>query len=87
MAKQDIALSAHGSEVTRRLGQVIRRMRLSLGLSPADFSEDIGSSTSFIIRLEEGTVDADLRTLERCANALGIELSSLMSLAMDDKDT
>ncbi len=86
MVKQHTPLSSHGSDVTRKLGQTIRQLRLSLGLSPGDLSEYMGCSTSFVIRLEEGTVDADLRTLEKCSTALGVELSYLLSLAVPKTD-
>lgn len=50
----------------KSLGKTVREFRLLLGLTPAEFADDVGCSSTFMVRLEEGEVSVDIRTLEKC---------------------
>ncbi len=53
------------------------QFRLRLGLTTEQFALDIGSSPSFVRKLEDGVLDVDFETLEKCAHAFNLELSDL----------
>lgn len=57
-----------------RIGEEVRRLRLERGLSQQELAERIGLSQSVIARLEAGGVEPRLSTLDRVAEALGVEL-------------
>lgn len=67
-----------------RLGRKIKECRLALGLTPKEFADDIGCTTSYVLRLEEGSLDPQLRLIEKCADVFGIELSELIGAAMNE---
>lgn len=67
--------------IHRQLGQAIRQLRLAMGLTPKEFADDIGKERSFLLALEEGAVEVDLTTIERCASTLGLEISGLFDAA------
>lgn len=58
-----------------RLAMEIRALREARGLSQRDLAEMIGTTQSAIARLEGGHVSPSLRTLDRIADALNVELS------------
>lgn len=64
-------------DVRKRLGQAIRQFRLAAGLSPKEFGDDIGKDQFYVLQLEEGNVDADILTIDKCAKALGVEIEEL----------
>ncbi|MBX9691183.1 MAG: helix-turn-helix transcriptional regulator, partial [Cyanobacteria bacterium] len=61
------------------INHTVMQFRLRLGLSPEQFASDIGTSPSFIRKLEDGVIDADYETLELCAHAFNMELSEMLS--------
>jgi HTH-type transcriptional regulator/antitoxin HipB len=66
-----------GYERARRgfdLGERVRQLRESEGLSQRELAERIGSTQPAIARLEAGGVTPSLGTLERIADALGTTL-------------
>lgn len=72
--------------MSKRIGQAIRRLRLSLGISPKEFAADAGLPASFVVKLENGQVDCDIRTLEKFASALNLELSEILLYAYNEVD-
>jgi ribosome-binding protein aMBF1 (putative translation factor) len=58
-----------------RLAREIRALRQARGLSQRDLAELVGTTQSAIARLEGGHVSPSLTTLDRVADALGVELS------------
>lgn len=55
----------------RALAQTLVALRLELGLSQTEVAARMGTSQSAIARLESGTADVRLSTLERYAAVLG----------------
>lgn len=58
-----------------RLAREIRALREARGLSQRELAEQVGTTQSAIARLEGGNVSPSLATLDRIADALGVELS------------
>ncbi|WP_370327227.1 helix-turn-helix domain-containing protein [Euzebya sp.] len=58
-----------------RLAGEIRALREARGLSQQQLAEMVGTTQSAIARLEGGHVSPNLKTLDRIADALGVELS------------
>lgn len=56
------------------IGEEVRRLRSHRGLSQQELAERMGVSQSVVARLEAGGVEPRLRTLDRVAQALGVEL-------------
>jgi len=64
-------------EAAQRRHQVVRRLadaRQEQGLSQTVVAARMGTSQSVVARLESGTLDMRLSTLDRYAAALGLEL-------------
>ncbi len=58
----------------RALSEDLVERRLHLGLSQAEVAERMGTSQSAVARLEGGSADVRLSTLERYAAALGQQI-------------
>jgi HTH-type transcriptional regulator/antitoxin HipB len=56
------------------IGEEVRRLRAERGLSQQELAERIGVTQSVVARLEAGGVEPRLSTLDRVAQALGVEL-------------
>jgi ribosome-binding protein aMBF1 (putative translation factor) len=64
-----------------RLALEIRALREKKGLSQRELAERMGTTQSAIARLEAGNISPSLATLDKIAQALGVELSlSLVDL-------
>jgi transcriptional regulator with XRE-family HTH domain len=66
-----------GYERARRtfeLGDRVRRLRETKGMSQSELARRIGSTQPAVARLEAGGVAPKVETLERIAAALGMEL-------------
>lgn len=61
------------------LGQAIRRRRISQGLSQARLALMIGSGQSYIYRVETARVKIGIDKLIRIADALDVEVRSLIN--------
>lgn len=64
-------------DIRKRLGEAIRQFRLAAGLSPKEFGDDIGKNQYYVLQLEDGQVDVDILTVEKCAEVFGIEIGEL----------
>ena len=62
------------AERRRTLGDELLSHRRALGLSQTEVAARMGTSQSAVARLESGTGDVRLSTLQRYAAALGWEL-------------
>lgn len=60
--------------ISYELGQQVRRLRQSQGLSQAELARAIRTTQSAIARLEGGGTVPTLPTLSKLAKALGVEL-------------
>jgi HTH-type transcriptional regulator/antitoxin HipB len=56
------------------IGEEVRRLRTQRGLSQQELAERMGVAQSVVARLEAGGVEPRLSTLDRVAQALGVEL-------------
>lgn len=61
----------------KRIGEVIRRLRISAKLTLAELSDGAGMSSAMLSRVENGMASASLESLERICQALGVGLSDL----------
>jgi HTH-type transcriptional regulator / antitoxin HipB len=57
-----------------RLGEEVRRLRIDRGLSQSELAERMGLPQAVVSRLEAGGVEPRLKTLDRVAHALGVEV-------------
>ncbi|MEC3955173.1 XRE family transcriptional regulator [Nocardia sp. CDC153] len=67
----------------RRLGRVVHARRLAAGLTLARLAELTGLSQSFLSQFENGRSSSSLRSLQRIADALGVNATELLSEADD----
>lgn len=61
----------------KRIGDVIKHLRLSANLTLAELSSGAGISSAMLSRVENGMATASLDSLERLCHALGVNLSDL----------
>jgi len=61
----------------RQVGENIRSLRKSRGLSQEDLGEKADLSYKFVGEIERGTVNPSLDSLARIANALNVEVAKL----------
>jgi transcriptional regulator with XRE-family HTH domain len=59
---------------TRKTGSLLRRCREQAGLTQKELADRLGCQQPAIARLEAGGVSPNMRTIERIAEALGLEL-------------
>ena len=65
-------------QLLRRLGKRCRQVRKDRGLSQLDMVRDHGFSLSHYQKVERGALDARLSTLQRVADAFGMDVSELL---------
>lgn len=61
----------------KRIGEVVKQLRLEANLTLADLSSGARISSAMLSRIENGMATASLDALERLCMALGIDLSDL----------
>lgn len=61
----------------KRVGEVIKHLRLAAKLTLAELSEGAEMSSAMLSRVENGMATASLDSLERICHALGVSLSDL----------
>jgi len=66
-------------EKLKRLGKVIRKMRLEKGLSQSELANNIGKDRSSISRLEIGGINPTYLYLEEVAFGLELPLHELLA--------
>lgn len=67
-------------------GQIIREIRESKGLTQEVVSGLAAVSRSHLAEIESGRTNANVRTLWRIAEALGLRLSDLIRMVEQDMD-
>jgi transcriptional regulator with XRE-family HTH domain len=67
-------------DLQRRLGANLRALRLQRGLSQEAFADMLGIHRTYIGGLERGERNVTLRTVERLAAHLGVDVSSLLGV-------
>jgi transcriptional regulator with XRE-family HTH domain len=65
------------SNLRKRLGKIVHRLRKARGFSQERFADKIGVHRTFIGSIERGEQNLSLSSLEKVAGGLGISLSSL----------
>jgi len=75
------SLSANSREIARSLGRVVRVLREEKGLSQEDFAELTGHHRTYIGFLERGERSPNVETVQRIAQALGLNASDLLQKA------
>jgi len=71
--------------VQRELGRCVRRARLAAGLTQEAAAARAGIDYKRWQRLEEGTVNATVRTLVRVSSALGVTFWGLLGATVTAK--
>ena len=67
----------HSSPMLKNLGQQIRKIRKSKGVTLIDLSKKTGVAQATLSRIETGTMTGTLESHERIADALGVGLVDL----------
>jgi len=65
------------SDIKRRLGQNITRLRREKGLTQVKLAEKVEISATFMMHIEHGTRGASLETIELLAMALDVDVAVL----------
>ena len=65
-------------DVVRLLGENVRRLRQSKGVSQEELALDAGMKRSYLSDLERGTRNPSVKALGRLAEALGCEPGELL---------
>lgn len=80
--KQSAIDSAPGqSDLQRRIGLVVRRLRENGGTSQAMLAETCGITQAAVSQIEGGKRINNINSLERISNALGLSLGRMIELA------
>lgn len=66
------------SEIITLFGANLKHLREEKGLSQADVASKIGKKSSYVSQLESGTINTTLDTIEKLADALGVEKSAFL---------
>lgn len=82
--KADVASDTANVPLEKRIGEVLKQLRLAANLTLADLSSGARISSAMLSRIENGMATASLDALERLCIALGIDLSELFK-RMDRK--
>jgi transcriptional regulator with XRE-family HTH domain len=69
---------AADEQLLRRLGRRCRQLRKERGLSQLDMVRDYGFSLSHYQKIERGSLDARLSTLQRLAEAYKVSMPELL---------
>ena len=67
-----------GESVERRFGRRLREIREASGVSQEELAGQAGVHRTYVGLLERGERNVTLRTIERIAAALGVEMADLM---------
>ena len=75
-------------EFLDEIGDRIKQARVKAKLTQKDLAEKIGSSPSWIFLIEDGQQNAQINSLRKVAEALGVSIHSLLpsdiSIGVDD---
>lgn len=67
--------------IEERIGAVLRRRRLEMGLTQARLSAQAGIVQSHVSALESATKPPTIQTLERLCDVLGVSVSDVIAEA------
>lgn len=86
-SKAEISSDTANVPLEKRIGEVLKQLRLAANLTLADLSSGARISSAMLSRIENGMATASLDTLERLCLALGIDLSELFKRTERKKGT
>ncbi|MCX7705301.1 MAG: helix-turn-helix transcriptional regulator [bacterium] len=66
-------------DIYKTIGQSIRKIRKSLGLTQEELSVKTGINPSFLSHIERGTKKASIETIYKIANALEVPVQKIFS--------
>jgi len=66
------------TQISKRLGDNIRRIRQEKGMSQGDISRALDMDRGYISRIENGTKNPTILNLEKIAKALGVPVVELL---------
>jgi len=68
----------HRDTSSKRLGKNLKKLRLKKKMSQGDISRKLGVDRAYISSIENGRMNPTLTTLEKLAEAMGINSSELL---------
>ena len=68
----------HRDTSSKRLGENLKKLRLKKKMSQGDISRKLGVDRAYISSIENGRMNPTLTTLEKLAEAIGINSSELL---------
>jgi len=68
----------HRDTSSKRLGENLKKLRLKKKMSQGDISRKLGVDRAYISSIENGRMNPTLTTLEKLAEAMGINSSELL---------
>jgi len=68
----------HRDTSSKRLGENLKKLRLKRKMSQGDISRKLGVDRAYISSIENGRMNPTLTTLEKLAEAIGINSSELL---------
>lgn len=77
--KRSETATVRDDNTKRRLGEVVRNLRLELGLSQQQLSDRCGLARPYIGIIERGEKAMTIETAARIAEGLGVKLSVIFS--------
>lgn len=66
------------ADSSKKLGQNLKKLRLKKKMSQGDISRKLGVDRAYISSIENGRMNPTLSTLEKLAEAIGINSSELL---------
>ena len=66
------------AQISKKLGQNIKRIRLKKRMSQGDICRAIGMDRSYMSAIESGKKNVTLAVLEKLANALDVSVDELL---------
>ena len=68
----------HRDTSSKRLGENLKKLRLKKKMSQGDISRKLGVDRAYISSIENGRMNPTLTTLEKLAEAIGINSAELL---------
>ena len=68
----------HRDTSSKRLGENLKKLRLKKKMSQGDISRKLGVDRAYISSIENGRMNPTLTTLEKLAEAIGVNSSELL---------
>ncbi len=66
------------ADSSKKLGQNLKKLRLKKKMSQGDISRKLGVDRAYISSIENGRMNPTLSTLEKLAEAIGVNSSELL---------